>query len=364
MKRVVILETQHKHYRDSFVNQLASTLRERRVELVVGYSSGDHDTVELPSTLGVNLDVHTWHGLVFQNAWRLVRDADLVVVSQENRLLFNYLLIALSQLGVKRLAYWGHGFNHQAEQTGVSEWLKRALLTRADWWFAYTSKVGRYLEAHGVRPDRITVVHNTIDVEVMRADIAATDMGAVRAALGIAREARVGIYCGAVTAAKQIGFLVDAAAEIRRLVPTFELVVVGDGPERPMLEAIARYRPFIHVVGPAFGIDRARYFALAEACLIPAQVGLVIVDAFAAGLPLITTDAPGHGPELEYLSTETGFVTPNEIDAYAAAVARVLLDPQRLAGMRAAARARGLELPLARMVGHFADGIRRCLERP
>ena len=66
MKRVVILETQLKHYRESFVTQLASTLRERGVSLVVGYSDPSArerdkaDNVELPDTLGVKLPVRAW----------------------------------------------------------------------------------------------------------------------------------------------------------------------------------------------------------------------------------------------------------------------------------------------------------------
>lgn len=362
MKRVVILETQLKHYRASFVTQLASTLRERDVELVVGYSHGDHDSVELPTTLGVKLPIRTWlnRRLVFQSAWRLARDADLVIVSQENRLLFNYILIALSRLGVKRVAYWGHGYNHQAERPGFSEWFKRTLLRRVDWWFAYTSEVAPYLESHGVRPDHITVVHNTIDVEAMRAAIATTDVAAVRATLGIDRDARIGVYCGALSSAKQIGFLVDAAAELRRLVPTFELIVVGDGPERGMIEAIARYRPFVHVVGPAFDAQRAAYFAIAEIAMLPARAGLGIVDAFAAGIPVATTDRSGHGPEREYLRPGVNSIaTPFDVDQYARAIAAVLANRDDLAR---GARATANELPMRRMVDAFTDGILRCME--
>jgi L-malate glycosyltransferase len=360
MKRVVILETQLVHYRVSFFVQLASALREHGISLVVGYSGGDG---ELPSPLGVDLPVHTrWNGrLVVQDAWRLVRDAELVIVSQENRLLFNYVLLALSRLGVKRVAYWGHGFNHQAERSGGSEWLKRRLLSRVDWWFAYTPSVARYLERHGVRSDHLTVVHNTIDVEAMRAAVAAADVTAARARLAIAPDARIGIYCGALSRAKQLGFVVDAAAEIRRLVPAFELIVVGDGPERTMLEAIAHYRPFVHVVGPAFGAARAGYFKLAEVSLLPAHAGLGIVDAFAAGVPVATTDRDGHGPEREYLRTGINSITtPFDVGLYARGIAALLADRDELVR---GARATASELPMQRMVAAFATGVVRCLEQ-
>jgi glycosyltransferase involved in cell wall biosynthesis len=368
MKRVVILETQLKRYRERLFIELAKTLRQRGIELVIGYGDPSPnerlkgDTVDLEPTLGVKLPTSWWlqDRVVWQPALQLALDADLVIVGQANGVLFNYALLALSALGVTRVAYWGHGFNHQAERPGLSEWWKRKLVPRVDWWFAYTATVARYLEVHGVNRERITTVANTIDVEAVRGEVAVVDRDAVRDRLGLAANARVGLYCGALVATKQLGFVVDAAAELRRLVPTFELVIVGDGPERSMLEAIAQYRSYIHVVGPAFGAARAEYFAIAEVCLLPAHLGLAVVDAFAAGIPIATTDHSGHGPEREYLDADiNAVITAFDVDAYTAAIARLLADSQRLAQ---GARATADELSLRRMVDEFASGIVRCVE--
>ncbi len=368
MKRVLILETQLKRYRERLFIELARVLRGRGVELVIGYGAPSTnerlkaDTVELEPTLGVKLPTWSWlrDRVVWQPALRLALDADLVVVGQANGALFSYVLLALSALGVARVGYWGHGFNHQAERPGLSEWWKRKLVPRVDWWFAYTATVARYLEVHGVKRDRITTLTNTIDVEGVRYEVAAVDRAAVRDRLGVPKHARVGLYCGALVATKQLGFVVDAAAELRRLVPTFELLIVGDGPERSMLEAIAQYRSYVHVVGPAFDAARAEYFAIAEVCLLPAQLGLAVVDAFAAGVPIATTDHPGHGPEREYLEPDiNAVITAFDVDAYAAAVARLLGDSTRLAR---GARATADQLSFHRMVDEFASGIVRCLE--
>lgn len=368
MKRVVILETQLKRYRERLFIELAKHLRDRGIELVIGYGAPSPkeqlkaDTVDLEPTLGVKLPTSWWLNdrVVWQPALRLALDADLVIVGQANGVLFGYLLLALSALGLTRVAYWGHGFNHQAERPGLSEWWKRKLVPRVDWWFAYTATVARYLEVHGVKRDRISTVTNTIDVEAVRYEVAAVNRDAVRDRLGVAKHARVGLFCGALVATKQLGFVVDTAAELRRLVPTFELLIVGDGPERSMLEAVARYRSYVHVVGPAFGVARAEYFAIAEVCLLPAHLGLAVVDAFAADVPVATTDHPGHGPEREYLEPDrNAVITAFDVDAYAAAIAHLLEDSQRLAQ---GARATADELSLDRMVDEFASGIVRCLE--
>jgi glycosyltransferase involved in cell wall biosynthesis len=128
------------------------------------------------------------------------------------------------------------------------------------------------------------------------------------------------------------------------------------------MHAAAARHQFVHYVGPAFGPDRAAYFAISDVFLMPGLVGLAIVDAFTIGLPLFTTDIPIHSPEIEYLEPEiNGVVTAQSVDAYAAAVCRVLDDPTAFARMRAAARATAARLTLAHMVEAFATGIARCL---
>jgi len=368
MTRVLIVETQLKQYRRRFLVELAATLRTRGIDLVVAYSEPSEterargDTIELPG-IGVKVSAFALGDrIVVQRAWHLARSSDLVIVGQANSQLLTYALLARSRLGLQRVAYWGHGYNHQADRRSWSERLKRRMVGLVDWWFAYTPSISHYLVEHGVREEAITTVYNTIDVEELAHAVAQRDAARVRGRLEIAANAPVGLYCGALVATKQLGFLADAAAEIRERVPGFELVIVGDGPERKMLRAVARYRPYLRIVGPAFGPDRADYFAIADVALLPAQVGLAIVDAFAAGLPLVTTTAAGHGPELDYMTAATGIQTAFDPSAYAAAVVALLGDRGRLAAMRAAARARAAELPLARMVDQFASGIVRCLE--
>jgi glycosyltransferase involved in cell wall biosynthesis len=304
--------------------------------------------------------------LFVQFAWRAIRDADLVVVDQASKHAINYLLVALSQLGKKRVAYWGHGYNRQARSHGASEWLKRKLLTRVDWWFAYTAGVGHYLTEQGVNPEIITVVQNTIDTRELADAVRAhsdDDRRAVRHRLGIADDARVGLFCGSLYGDKKLELLVAGAERVRARRPDFELIVVGDGPDREQMRAAAARLPFVHYVGPAFGPERAAYFAISDVFLNPGLVGLAIVDAFTIGLPVFTTDIPIHSPEIEYLEPDVnGVMTAYDAGDFAAAVCRVLDDAGTLARMRQAARATAARLTLGHMVEAFATGIERCLE--
>jgi glycosyltransferase involved in cell wall biosynthesis len=373
-RNVVIVTTVVKQYRRAFLGELAARLRRDDIALRIAYSDPNRvertksDNLELPPELGVKVPgVWLLGDRVFvQLAWAAVRDADMVIVEQANKHALNYVLLALSRLGRKRVAYWGHGYNHQARAPGASEWLKRKLLTSVDWWFAYTAGVARYLADHGVDPGIITVVQNTIDTRELADAVSAhraDDGRALRRRLGIADAARVGLFCGSLYADKKLELLVEAARRIRARRPDFELIVVGDGPARDTIRAAAADLPFVHYVGPAFGRDRAAYFAISDVFLIPGLVGLAIVDAFTAGLPVFTTQIAGSGPEVEYLVPEVnGVMTADDAGAYAAAVCRVLGDPGELARMQAGARATAARLTLGHMVEAFATGVARCLD--
>lgn len=373
-RRVVFLEAQLKQYRGAFLSQLAVRLRRDDIAFTVAYSAPNRiertksDNLTLPPDLGVEVPAAWLFGerVLVQLAWGAIRDADLVIVGQANKHVLNYLLLALSRLGRKRVAYWGHGYNHQAVAPGASEWLKRKLLTSVDWWFAYTEGVGRYLISQGVDPGIITAVQNTIDTRELDEAVrvhTADDQRAVRRRLGISDAARVGLFCGSLYADKKLELLVAAAHRIRERHPDFALVIVGDGPMRETVQAAAAQHPFIHYVGPAFGPARAPYFAISDVFLIPGAVGLAIVDAFTTGLPVFATDVWGSGPELEYLvSNVNGMLTAHDLDAYAGAVGRALDDPDQLAQLRAAARATAARLTLEHMVEAFATGITSCLD--
>lgn len=374
-RKVVILETQLKQYRRRFFVELAARLREHDIDLKVAYSApiareaAKGDVIELDGDLGIKVPGYWFAGerIMFQRAWGAVRDADMVILEQGNKHLFNHLLHALSRVRPMRIAYWGHGYNRQESSPGLSAWLKRKLATRVDWWFAYTRGVATYLMELGVAPSTITVHNNTIDTRELTDALAAltpSELAAERTRLGVADGARVALACGSLYPAKRLDLLIASAERVRAAVPSFELIIVGDGSERLVAERAAATHRWIHYVGPVFGAGRARYFALADMFVNPGVLGLAVVDAFAAGLPVFTTDIPGHGPEIEYvLDGVNGALTAPTAEAHADAIARALTDPETLHTMSDAARRAARELTLEHMVSAFADGISRCLER-
>jgi glycosyltransferase involved in cell wall biosynthesis len=101
---------------------------------------------------------------------------------------------------------------------------------------------------------------------------------------------------------------------------------------------------------------------VAQLMLNPGLVGLGILDSFACGVPMLTTDCGIHSPEIAYLNNgRNGIMTANDLDDYAAAAVRLLRDPDALRTLRTGCEASALEYTVQNMTAHFADGIERCL---
>jgi glycosyltransferase involved in cell wall biosynthesis len=172
---------------------------------------------------------------------------------------------------------------------------------------------------------------------------------------------RVLLFSGRLYAGKNVDFLLRAFAMLKRSRQDVALLIIGDGEERDRLHQLAKELELqdVHFLGEVVNPrDTAEYFSLADVMVIPGVVGLAIVHGFALGLPLITTDCPGHGPELDYLSEANGAITKMEIHEYAKVLGMILSSPHRLEAMKRAAMAKGDELQLGHSIDRFLDGIR------
>ncbi|MCP9487442.1 MAG: glycosyltransferase family 4 protein [Gaiellaceae bacterium MAG52_C11] len=118
------------------------------------------------------------------------------------------------------------------------------------------------------------------------------------------------------------------------------LVVLGEGPERERLEALARARE-VRLLLPGRVGDVAAVLRRADMLVHPARwegFGLALLEAMLCGLPVVATRVSSI-PEI-VVDGETGLlVAPDDPAALAAALARVLADPEEL-GDRGRARAR------------------------
>lgn len=373
MLNVLIIESQMKQYRIPFFARLHAALQSNNICLRVAYSAPGAseimkgDNADLPATIGVKVKGYRLLGgkLLYQPLLRQIAEADLVIIDQASRHVLNPILLGLSQFKWKRVAFWGHGRNRQGDSTSFPEKVKRHTVAWVDWWFAYTPGVREYVMGLGMPSERITTVNNSVDTSEFRrllAEITGDEIRVAQDEFGTDGKSLIGLYCGGLYPDKHLDFLIEAAVRVQARVPEFRLLVLGGGPEFSKVATAAEKHPFIVALGPCFGRKKACCFRMASVFLMPGLVGLAILDAFTAGLPLITTDVPIHSPEIEYLEDGVnGFTVARDPGAYANCIVRVLKDPGLLRTLSEGATRSATKYSLEAMVENFHAGILRCL---
>jgi glycosyltransferase involved in cell wall biosynthesis len=377
MKTVVITQPRLTRYREPLFDALRERCRSMNIDLHLVHGQtgpadrSKNDEGHLPWAHRVENRLFTVGGreLIWQPLPPLLAGADLLIITQENRILSNYPLLLSRLSSPRKIAWFGHGANFQAARPdGSRERWKRFLLTRVDAWFAYTERTRDILLASGYPEQRITVVNNAIDTAGFRADLDAVTparLNALRERVGSDGTAPLGLFCGSLYPDKRLDFLVAAAERIRILLPAFKLVVIGDGPDRDYLLELIVDKPWIHATGALYGSDKAAWFRLASVMLNPGLVGLNVLDAFCAGLPLVITCDTRHGPEIAYLENGiNGSIVSGGIPEYAAVVVDLLKDPASYDAMCRNALASASRYTLDNMVQQFCNGIERCLATP
>ena len=144
-------------------------------------------------------------------------------------------------------------------------------------------------------------------------------------------------YVGRLTIEKNIHYLAEIEqALIESGLTNFRISIVGQGAEEPWLKANLQHADFAGVQK-----DRAlaRAYANMDAFVFPSRTdtfGNVVLEALACGVPAIVTDS--GGPQFIVKQGETGFVAHNTGE-FVSAVRELAANPEKLAAMRAAARA-------------------------
>jgi glycosyltransferase involved in cell wall biosynthesis len=372
MYKVLIIQAEIKHYRVPFYNALYAELQRDQIQLTVAYSNShpvdalQGDRAELPPPIGKRVRGNWFFGrLLYQPVWKEIFQADLVIVGPEIKFLINPVLLLMSRLGMKTIAFWGLGPNKRPNRSPLAETIKRQFFTWVDWWFAYTQFTADYLRSEGMPGDRITDVQNASDSKEFRKlvqEIGQQEVLAAKLALTGSTESQIGLYCGVVAEIKALPLLLDTARQVKQRCPAFHLVVVGSGPMRPWLEGEIVDAPWIHYLGSKFGRENALYFKMADAFLLAGTAGLAVVDCFAAGLPMLATDLLTHPPEISYLvDGHNGLLAPHEAGAFAALIVEVLSNPTLNEKLRNGARESGSRYTMEAMVQNFRSGVKRCL---
>jgi glycosyltransferase involved in cell wall biosynthesis len=192
----------------------------------------------------------------------------------------------------------GHIFYgyYGARRTAVFTALERRAARWTDRIITLTERGTEEHLARGIgRPEQYVAVPSGVPTERLRA--LAPSRGEARARLALDADAFVLVGLGRLVPIKGFDLLVRALSTVAAAVPSTRLVLVGDGPDRAPLEALAASLGMgdrVRMTGET--PDVAGPLVAADVVVVPSRnegMGRVLVEAMALGVPVVATAVGG-----------------------------------------------------------------------
>jgi len=275
---------------------------------------------------------------------------DVLIVEANPRYLSTPPAIKWMQRYGRPVIGWGLG----APPSSVSphilrKWRERkrgAFLNRFDALIAYSQRGADEYAACGFPREKIFVAHNAVSPapKILPEPRPST---VERATI---------LFVGRLQARKRVDALLRACAEMPE--PGPRLIIVGDGPEREKLEALAgEVYPSAMFIGAKHGDALKPYFAEADLFVLPGTGGLAVQEAMSHGLPVIV--AKGDGTQDDLVRPENGWqIPPGDDEALVATMREALSDVSRLRKMgEESYRIVSQEINLEKMVEVFVRAL-------
>lgn len=215
----------------------------------------------------------------------------------------------------------------------------------------------------GVSAGQLSCNPNGVDTDAFRPRPRAAN--GLRAALGIDKQAPLIGFIGRLSPEKGPEVFLRAAMSLRDTLPAAHFVLVGDGPQEPVLrDFITRFGlgARVHLAG----LRRDVAQVLSEIDLLVSSshseaMPLAVMEAMASGLPVVATRVGGLPDMIE--QGESGWlVAPQDFEEIAHRVRQVVSTPGELARMGQRARDRAVErMSLAESVERMAALMSRLV---
>lgn len=235
--------------------------------------------------------------------------------------------------------------------------IDRRLATVSDRLVGNSRAVVDFYRELGVPEGRLAVIHSGIEIDESPAPTA--DREGVRAELGFPVDAPLVLFAGRLAPQKRVGDLLKALDLVQIVQPNMRAAIAGDGPQRDVLERIARnYDLTERLRFLGHRDDVPRLMAAADIVVLPsAYEGLpnVVMEAMSLSKPVVATEAPGT---IELIvDGETGVLVPiGNAPALARETRDLIRDPNRARQLGEAGRRRvQAEFRADDMIARFAE---------
>jgi len=204
-------------------------------------------------------------------------------------------------ISVRNTGYW-----MKAPDRLIAKWIARF----ATGWQCNSRAASQWLlETQGVPPEKVKVLHNAVDLDRL-SPATAEQRALARHQLGLPPDAPVIVSVASLRSVKDLPTLIDAASVVVQALPDAQFLVLGEGPDRAMLEArraALGLSERIRFAGTQK--DIRPYLAASDLALLTSRSEASsnsVLEYMAAGVPAILSDIPANRELAEEVFFEPG----------------------------------------------------------
>lgn len=265
-----------------------------------------------------------------------------------------------------------HGWTKASARAIAYEGLERGLLRHCHMITVGSEALRRDLVARGFDESRVRVVYNAVDAGAIAlpADARARARAAVRRELKLPEDCTLVGAVGRLSREKGHRHLIAAMSEFIPLRPEAKVLIVGEGQEKQNLERLAWKQGVGEslILRETWG-DMAELYAALDLFVLPSlaeSLPMVVLEAAAAGTPIVATQVGGVGEVIE--DGRSGLlVGPGDPKELARSVLWAIEHPAEVRGYAEAAQRKvreqfGAEAMAEAMGGVYGDALARKAE--
>lgn len=370
MIKVAIIQRILPHYRIPFFEDLFYLAEKKNIQISLYYGQGTKeekskgDEVSWDKGIQIKnkyLKVKNKY-LNYQPCFFASRKADLIITEQATRNLLTPLLLAFKK-NQQKIALWGHGKNFQDKNAkSKNEVVKQRFNKKVDYFFAYNDLSKKVMIENGIEENKITSVMNSIDTDLLKNDLANVTNTEISNFMKSHQltEGKTAVFCSSMYPEKLLEDLIEASNQITKKIPKFKLLMIGSGPDLPIVQNAANENEHIIYLGKLYGKEKALAYRCSDIMMNPGLVGLNILDSFIAEIPMITTDYPFHSPEIDYLVNHENGILCSKTD-YVNTITD-LLSNHKLTTLKSGCYKSAQLYTIKNMANNFLSGIQKCLQ--
>ena len=233
-------------------------------------------------------------GLIWQSGLLrqiIKQNPDVLILEFNIRILSNLLILIYSKIFNKKLIWWGHGLGHSKSK--FLKWVRICLAQQASGLILYSNMNSKIFDKYRSEKFKLVVSNNSMNTEKIkyfREPYETTTRDSI-------------LFIGRLVPHKKVSTLMFAFKSVLKFYEgKIKLVVIGEGPERPEIEKLARKLGIENFVNFAGEVTEEKllchFFNRSLLSVSPGAVGLSIIHSFAYGLPMIISKNETHGPEI------------------------------------------------------------------